>query len=30
MLQAVLPLAAKHGAAVIGVVTDDTGIPPTP
>jgi 5-methyltetrahydrofolate--homocysteine methyltransferase len=30
MLPAVLPLAAKHRAAVIGVVTDDTGIPPTP
>ncbi len=30
MLHAVLPLAAKHGAAVIGVVTDETGIPPTP
>jgi len=30
MLQAVLPLAARYSAAVIGVVTDDTGIPPTP
>jgi 5-methyltetrahydrofolate--homocysteine methyltransferase len=30
MLEAVLPLAAKYRAAVIGVLTDDTGIPPTP
>jgi len=30
MLHAVLPLAAKYRAAVIGVLTDDTGIPPTP
>jgi 5-methyltetrahydrofolate--homocysteine methyltransferase len=30
MLDAVLPLAAKYRAAVIGVLTDDTGIPPTP
>ncbi len=30
MLQAVLPLAAKYRAAVIGVVTDDTGVPSTP
>ncbi len=30
MLNAVLPLAAKYHAAVIGVITDKNGIPPTP
>lgn len=30
MLNAVLPLAAKYRAAVIGVVTDDSGVPATP
>ncbi len=30
MLETVLPLAKKHGAAVIGVITDDTGVPATP
>ncbi len=30
MLQAVLPLAAKHHAAVIGVITDESGVPATP
>jgi 5-methyltetrahydrofolate--homocysteine methyltransferase len=30
MLNMVLPLAAKYHAAVIGVVTDDTGVPATP
>jgi len=30
MLSAVLPLAAKYHAAVIGVVTDDAGVPATP
>ena len=30
MLNAVLPLAAKYHAAVIGVVTDDSGVPATP
>jgi 5-methyltetrahydrofolate--homocysteine methyltransferase len=30
VMNAVLPLAAKYGAAVIGVVTDESGIPPTP
>ncbi len=30
MLAAVLPLVAKHGAAVIGVITDDGGVPVTP
>ena len=30
MLNAVLPLAAKYHAAVIGVVTDDFGVPATP
>ena len=30
MLNAVLPLAAKYNAAVIGVVTDDSGVPATP
>lgn len=29
-LDAVLPLAAEYHAAVIGVITDETGIPPTP
>jgi len=30
MLNAVLPLVAKYRAAVIGVLTDETGIPSTP
>lgn len=30
MLYAVLPLAAKYHAAVIGVITDENGIAPTP
>jgi 5-methyltetrahydrofolate--homocysteine methyltransferase len=30
MLNAVMPLAAKYHAAVIGVITGDTGVPPTP
>ncbi len=30
MLSAVLSLAAKHHAAVIGVISDDRGVPPTP
>lgn len=30
MLDAVLPVAAKYRAAVIGVLTDEKGIPPTP
>ena len=30
MLNVVLPLAAKYHAAVIGVITDDKGVPPTP
>ncbi len=30
MLSVVLPLAAKYGAAVIGVITDEQGIPATP
>ncbi|MEW5867805.1 MAG: dihydropteroate synthase [Chloroflexota bacterium] len=30
MMSRVLPLAGKHGAAVIGVITDESGIPPTP
>lgn len=30
MLARVLPLVAKHRAAVIGVLTDESGIPPTP
>lgn len=30
MLNAVLPLAAKYRAAVIGVITDENGIPSTP
>jgi 5-methyltetrahydrofolate--homocysteine methyltransferase len=30
MLNEVLPLAAKYHAAVIGVITDETGVPPTP
>ena len=29
-LEQVLPLIAKHGAAVIGLVSGDQGIPPTP
>lgn len=30
MMGRVFPLAQKYGAAVIGVITDDSGIPPTP
>ena len=30
MMAKVLPLASEHGAAVIGVITDDSGIPATP
>jgi 5-methyltetrahydrofolate--homocysteine methyltransferase len=30
MMERVLPLAKDHGAAVIGVITDEDGIPPTP
>ncbi len=30
MLDAVLPMAAKYHAAVIGVITDEKGVPPTP
>jgi len=30
MMRRVLPLAKKYGAAVIGVITDENGIPPTP
>lgn len=30
MLERVLPLAKQFGAAVIGVITDENGIPPTP
>lgn len=30
MMEQVLPLAKQYGAAVIGVITDDKGIPPTP
>ena len=30
MMERVLPLARKYGAAVIGVITDEDGIPPTP
>ncbi len=30
LLNSVLPLAAKYHAAVIGVITDENGIPPTP
>lgn len=30
MMGRVLPLAKKYGAAVIGVITDETGIPATP
>lgn len=30
MMEAILPLAKKHNAAVIGVITDDSGIPATP
>ena len=30
MMEKVLPLAKEHGAAVIGVITDEAGIPATP
>ncbi len=30
MMNVVMPVVAKHHAAIIGVVTDDNGIPPTP
>jgi 5-methyltetrahydrofolate--homocysteine methyltransferase len=30
MMQTVLPLAKQYGAAVIGVITDDKGVPATP
>ncbi|MBN1147762.1 MAG: dihydropteroate synthase [Anaerolineales bacterium] len=30
MMARVLPLAKQYGAAVIGVITDESGIPPTP
>jgi 5-methyltetrahydrofolate--homocysteine methyltransferase len=30
MMERVLPLAKQFGAAVIGVITDENGIPPTP
>jgi 5-methyltetrahydrofolate--homocysteine methyltransferase len=30
MMERVFPLAKKHGAAVIGVITDENGIPATP
>ena len=30
MLEKVMPLAKQYGAAVIGVITDEQGIPPTP
>ena len=30
MMDTVLPLAKQFGAAVIGVITDDKGVPPTP
>ena len=30
MMERVLPLAARYGASVIGVITDENGIPPTP
>lgn len=30
MMDRVLPLARRYGAAVIGVITDESGIPPTP
>jgi len=30
MMDRVLPLAKKYGAAVIGVITDESGLPPTP
>jgi 5-methyltetrahydrofolate--homocysteine methyltransferase len=30
MMARVFPLAKKYGAAVIGVITDENGIPPTP
>ena len=29
-LEEILPLVAKHGAAVIGLANDETGIPETP
>src|SRR5436305_12167438 len=29
-LEAILPLIAKHGAAVVGLANDETGIPETP
>jgi 5-methyltetrahydrofolate--homocysteine methyltransferase len=30
MMEKVFPLAKQYGAAVIGVITDESGIPPTP
>lgn len=30
MMERVFPLARRYGAAVIGVITDENGIPPTP
>jgi len=30
MMERVFPLAKQHGAAVIGVITDENGVPPTP
>ena len=30
MMARVFPLAKQHGAAVIGVITDENGVPPTP
>jgi 5-methyltetrahydrofolate--homocysteine methyltransferase len=30
MMETIFPLAKKYNAAVIGVITDDQGIPPTP
>ena len=30
MMERVFPLAKKYGAAVIGVITDEAGVPPTP
>ncbi len=30
MMSRVFPLAKEHGAAVIGVITDENGVPPTP
>ena len=29
-LEEILPLVARHGAAVIGLANDETGIPETP